>query len=188
MLNICCKISFLFDESVWCGRIDDARSMDAQILNDSIDSLQANSSKLEETLSIFCRITLSLICFSSSHNPGSELQENDMTPIIVCLQRQLENRSIGGREQQFFSHVLVYLNSCTGSQIDTENWMITSYEVDFGQRIGVGGLYELMPESTGALLIFDASGEVYRGIWNKAQVAIKVLKSHCGVKPSPMVR
>lgn len=62
-------------------------------------------------------------------------------PILVCLQRRLDGRWDGDRERQFFKHVQRYLASCTGNQVDIESWMITSYEVDFGPKIGVGGLY-----------------------------------------------
>lgn len=65
----------------------------------------------------------------------------DTTPIVVCLQRRLDSRWDGERERQFFRHTQRYLASCTGNQIDVESWMITSYEVDFGPKIGVGGLY-----------------------------------------------
>lgn len=58
----------------------------------------------------------------------------------MCLQRQLDSRPDGNRERQFISHVLEYLNSRSGYQVEIENWMITSYEIDFGHRIGVGGL------------------------------------------------
>lgn len=137
------KMSLLFDEAAWQSKIDDARGMDRQILNNKLDSLEANSSQLEEALSIFCYCIIDILLISASSG-FSELQDNDMVPIMVCLQRQLESRSIGGRERQFFSHVVQYLSSFTGSQVNVENWMITPYEVDFGQRIGVGGLYEFM--------------------------------------------
>lgn len=140
-------MSSLFDESVWLSRIDDSRSTDSQTLNNKLDGLEANNSQLVEALSLFCLIMFSLICLSSG---CSELQD-DTRPVMVCLQRQLENRSISGRERQFLSHVLEYL-SCASSQVDIESWMITPYEVDFGHRIGMGGLYELTPKCTGTLL------------------------------------
>ncbi|KAF7982500.1 hypothetical protein HWV62_28092 [Athelia sp. TMB] len=55
----------------------------------------------------------------------------------------------------------------SGRQIQPEEWMITSYEVEFGQEIGSGGF-----------------GRVFRGTWNKTDVALKVLKSEGGVTAS----
>lgn len=66
--------------------------------------------------------------------PGSEMA------IIVCLQRRLESRSDGEREQQFFRHVLQLLTARQEFEVEMEWWMITSYEVTFGSRIGFGGL------------------------------------------------
>jgi len=63
-----------------------------------------------------------------------------MTPIIICLQRRLDDQSDGDRESQFFSHALQLLTSSSGLEVEIENWMITSYEVELGHRIGVGGL------------------------------------------------
>lgn len=60
--------------------------------------------------------------------------------MIVSLQRRLDNRSDGNRERQFFSHVLRYLTRSSGIRVELQNWMITSYDVEFGQKIGCGGL------------------------------------------------
>ena len=60
--------------------------------------------------------------------------------IIVSLKRRLDTRSDGDRELQFFSHVLRYLTTSTGQQVELQRWMITSYEVEFGRMIGAGGL------------------------------------------------
>jgi len=66
---------------------------------------------------------------------------DDPAPIMVCLQRRLDDGSDVEEEQQFFSHSLQYLTALTGFSVEVENWMITSYEVEFGYRIGFGGLY-----------------------------------------------
>jgi hypothetical protein len=69
--------------------------------------------------------------------------------------------------------------------------MITSYDVEFGPKIGFGGLCVL--RLCGYLNVLCAhymlySGEVYKGMWNKLQVAIKVVRTDSGLIPSPMVR
>lgn len=61
--------------------------------------------------------------------------------MIVSLRRQLKTGSDEDREQHFFAYTLQYLTTCRGRQIEMEDWMITSYEVEFGHEIGSGGLY-----------------------------------------------
>jgi hypothetical protein len=61
--------------------------------------------------------------------------------MIISLQRRLEGHSDGDRERQFFSHLLRYLTLSTGLQVELKNWMITSYEVEFGRKLGSGALY-----------------------------------------------
>jgi len=51
--------------------------------------------------------------------------------------------------------------------VEIEDWMITSYEVEFGCQIGSGGF-----------------GKMFMGTWNKTQVAVKVLTSGPDVIPS----
>lgn len=115
----------------------------------------------------------------------------DKVALKVCLQRQVNNRADDSREQQFLSHVLEYLNSYSGYHVKIESWMITSYEVEFGHRIGVGGLYVTTSVSSDVSFIkrfVNGSGEVYKGIWNKTHVAIKVLVLQSGIIPSAVVR
>lgn len=63
--------------------------------------------------------------------------------MMVSLQRRLDFRSDGARELQFFSHVLQYLTASSGHRVKLQNWMVTSYEVEFGPKIASGGLYVL---------------------------------------------
>jgi hypothetical protein len=68
--------------------------------------------------------------------------------------------------------------------------MITSYEVEFGPEIGSGGLYVfciLVPTSIISHCVF-ISGKVFKGKWNNAMVALKVLVIENGIAPSPTVR
>ena len=60
--------------------------------------------------------------------------------MIVSLQRRLDGCSDGKHERQFFSHALLHLTTSTGLRVKLQNWMITSYEVEFGPKIGSGGL------------------------------------------------
>ena len=63
-----------------------------------------------------------------------------MKAMMVSLQRRLDQRLGGDRECQFISHSLEYLYTASGSHVRTENWMITSFDVEFGPVIGEGGL------------------------------------------------
>lgn len=60
--------------------------------------------------------------------------------MMVSLQRRLDVRLDSDRELRFYSHSLHHLSTSSGRQIQPEEWMITSYEVEFGQEIGSGGL------------------------------------------------
>jgi hypothetical protein len=59
---------------------------------------------------------------------------------MVSLQMRLDQRLGGDRECQFISHSLEYLYTTSGCQVRVENWMITSFDVEFGPLIGEGGL------------------------------------------------
>ena len=112
--------------------------------------------------------------------------------MIVSLQRRLDGRSDGGCERRFFSHVLLYLTTSSGLRIELQNWMVTSYEVEFGPKIGSGGLYVF------SVVVADLNGvpfanyecnsrQVYLGTWNNTQIALKVLVTETGTFPSSTV-
>jgi len=60
--------------------------------------------------------------------------------MMVSLQRRLQTGSDQDRERQFFTHTLRFLKTSSGRQVEMEEWMITSYEVEFGREVGSGGL------------------------------------------------
>jgi hypothetical protein len=114
--------------------------------------------------------------------------------MMVSLKKRLRMGSDADRERQFFTHVLQYLlqylTTCGKCQVELETWMITSYEVEFGPEIGSGGLYVfciLVPTSIIPHCVF-ISGKVFKGKWNNAMVALKVLVIENGIAPSPTVR
>ena len=61
--------------------------------------------------------------------------------MVVSLEHRLREGSDEDVERRFFMHTLRYLTTSSGRQVEMEDWMVTSYEVEFGQEIGSGGLY-----------------------------------------------
>lgn len=59
---------------------------------------------------------------------------------MVSLERRLQTATDGEQERQFFAHTLHYLTTSSGRQVELEGWVITSYEVEFGQEISSGSL------------------------------------------------
>jgi hypothetical protein len=70
-----------------------------------------------------------------------------------------------------------------------EDWMITSYEVEFGPEIGSGGLCVFMIKVHGVALIFYfVSGQVFKGSWNRRDVALTILVMEDDVIPNSTVQ
>jgi hypothetical protein len=77
-----------------------------------------------------------------------------MMAMMVSLEHRLREGSDEDVERRFFTHTLRYLTTSSGRQVEMEDWMVTSYEVEFGQEIGSGGLY--------VFSTFPSSSVVYR--------------------------
>ncbi|KAK6980659.1 kinase-like protein [Favolaschia claudopus] len=96
-----------------------------------------------------------------------EINQRNTIAMMVSLQKQLSRQNIDGAEQNFYAHTLAYLTSRSGKSVKVEEWMIAAFEVNYDEEIGAGGF-----------------GTVYRGTWNRTEVAIKVLQNEAGIKPS----
>ena|ERR1700692_594859 len=110
--------------------------------------------------------------------------------IMVSLQRRLVTGSETNREQQFFEHTLQLLTTSSGHHVEMEDWMITPYDVEFGHEIGSGGLYGFIFLScmwAYCSMYAIVSGHVFKGSWNKTNVALKVLILEDGVAPTSSV-
>ena len=64
-----------------------------------------------------------------------------MMAVLAAIKKRLNVRLGGERERTFLERSMQYLSTASGCQVQVEDWMITSYEVEFGQQIGAGGLY-----------------------------------------------
>jgi hypothetical protein len=63
-----------------------------------------------------------------------------MLAMMASLQRRLNVATNNNQEQAFYSHTLQYLTSMCGRQVQLEDWMIASFDVDYGPEVGIGGL------------------------------------------------
>ena len=71
----------------------------------------------------------------------TEAQHSSVMAMMISLQKSLDNKSISDkREEQFIKHSLNYLVSTSQQQAHIDSWTITSFEVEFGELIGSGGL------------------------------------------------
>ncbi|KAJ6530021.1 kinase-like domain-containing protein, partial [Mycena vulgaris] len=128
---------------------DTARNEDTNALNTRLQTLEHNQVDLQKTL---------------------DINQNNMLALMACIQRRLDSAHSNHPEQKFYSHTFQYLTSISGQQMKLEDWMISSFDVDYGAEIGAGGF-----------------SKVYRGTWNRTDVAIKVLQNVAGISPSPLL-
>lgn len=100
-----------------------------------------------------------------------DMQHNSKMAITIFLQKGLDKNLITNKhEVHFIKHCLHYLVSTSHEKYHIDSWTVTSFEVEFGELIGSGGF-----------------GQVYQGFWNKTPVALKVLKTQDGVRPSSVM-
>jgi hypothetical protein len=69
----------------------------------------------------------------------SEINQDNMIAMMAYIQRRPDGEHIDDPERKFYSHTLQYLTSISGRQVKLEDWMIASFEVDYGPEIGAGG-------------------------------------------------
>lgn len=103
----------------WQKRNDKARGVDQDLLHKKLSDLEKNHKEMAQVLGA---------------------GQSSIMAMMVSLQRRLDQHLDSNREQRFLSHSLQYLHTSSGRQIQLEEWMITTHEVDFGEEIGSGGL------------------------------------------------
>ncbi|KAJ7903252.1 kinase-like domain-containing protein [Mycena leptocephala] len=129
-----------------------ARVEDVKVLNARFNVLENNHIELRRTL---------------------DVNQQNMVAMMVSIERRMEEEGRKGNdaEQRFYLHTLQYLTSTSGQEIKVEDWMISSFEVDYGAEIGAGGLQAYMGHS----------GTVFKGTWNRTEVAIKLIHNTSGI-------
>ncbi|KAJ7898239.1 hypothetical protein B0H14DRAFT_2557275 [Mycena olivaceomarginata] len=61
-----------------------------------------------------------------------EINHSTMLAMMASFQRRLNAAPNNNQEQTFYSHALQYLTSMSGQQVQLEDWMIASFDVDYG--------------------------------------------------------
>lgn len=112
-------------------------------LNGKTGGFPGGSRSIDEDIE-YVHAKLTVLDSLNTYQLTLDIDAEDSTPMIVCLQRRLDQRTDHDPELQFFSHTLQLLNAYNGFEVEVENWMITAYEVEFGQKIGFGGLYAFL--------------------------------------------
>ncbi|KAJ7111223.1 kinase-like domain-containing protein [Mycena epipterygia] len=96
-----------------------------------------------------------------------QIKQDSVAAMMVSLKRQIDSTAEYAPEYRFYSRTFHHLSAWSGRQIEVKDWMLTTYDVDFDAKIGCGGF-----------------GDVYRGIWHKTEVALKVVRTGGGVIPT----
>ncbi|KAJ7089048.1 kinase-like domain-containing protein [Mycena crocata] len=96
-----------------------------------------------------------------------DINQSNMIALMVSIQRKLDAQETSkSLENKFLHHTLQYLASMSGRQVTVGDWMISSFEVEFTDLIGEGGF-----------------GKVYKGTWNRTEVAVTVVRGSTGATP-----
>ena len=170
----------------WQSINNDAQIEDQQILVKHLSELEANQNRLQASLSVLLIYPGTTTGYS---HQCLDVQQSNIPAIMVSLQRHIQAKTATDQELNFFSHSLRYLSTCSGQQVVVERWMVTPFEVEFGRQIGAGGLFvpSLFNIHGRFCDLKLCSGQVFQGLWNKTEVALKVLKTEGGIMPSSAV-
>jgi hypothetical protein len=89
---------------------------------------------------------------------------------MLSIQQALQTaKTTDPVQNQFLQNSLNYLRRTSGKTLTVEPWIVSSFDVDFGDVIGGGGF-----------------GKVYKAFWNETPVALKVLTQD-GIAPREAV-
>ncbi|KAJ7743888.1 hypothetical protein B0H14DRAFT_2987110 [Mycena olivaceomarginata] len=140
------QISALLNTQHMLIHNESARREDMDALNARFSTLERNQTELRRAL---------------------DVNQSNILAMMVSIERRLDRHHGNNAEHGFYSHTLQYLRSTSGQQVKLEDWMISSFDVDYGPEIGAGGF-----------------GTVFKGTWNRTEVAIKLVHNHSGVSAS----
>ncbi|KAF7358835.1 Kinase-like protein [Mycena sanguinolenta] len=129
------------------------------------DMLQENErARLEDAAALQIRFEF----LENSHNElrrALDINHNNMLAMMVSLERRLEQcGNERDPEHKFYAHTLQYLTTTSRQKVEMEDWMISGFDVEYGPQIGMGGF-----------------GTVFKGTWNRTEVAIKLVRNPTGI-------
>ncbi|TFK66838.1 kinase-like protein [Pluteus cervinus] len=132
----------------WQERHTEARQVDQEELDNRMATLESNYTQLADML--------------REHHSNTR-------DLMVSIQKFLlkEASEVNARQKHFFLHTLKYLSTKIGEPVQLRDWMVSSFEIEFGEKIGSGGF-----------------GQVFRGDWNSTPVALRVFRHDAGGIPS----
>jgi hypothetical protein len=73
-----------------------------------------------------------------------DASQNNIKAMMASLQLCLDQRPARDRERRFYTHSLECLSVASGSVVELDKWTITPFEVEFGPKIGSGGLHVIL--------------------------------------------
>lgn len=119
----------------WQAKNDAARKEDQRQLVARLDGLKHNVHVMDEL-----RAYSSAFLVKRNPKRHTEINQENITAMMVSLMRQMEISARNGPEFNFYSRTLLQLSAISGRQVEVKDWMVTAYDVEFVEKIGFGGL------------------------------------------------
>lgn len=112
-----------------------ARVADRNALTERFAVLERNHEKLRQELGALRHKLFE----TKSFTPSLDINNKNMFAMMVSIERRIGQNQGNVEEQNFYSHTLQYLQSTSQQRIELEDWVISSYDVEYGAEIGAGG-------------------------------------------------
>ena len=86
------------------------------------------------------------VCYNSLSLSGQCLtyyaaaNRDDLVAMIISIQRHLTHNSNQDEETQFLRDTVKYMETASGRIVPVKRWTITSFDVEFEEKLSSGGL------------------------------------------------